>query len=290
MRSDYRAILFLLILLVGLVLVFVVVDHSVTLENGDDSKDSVSQAADKDPQQRYYSDYAISEHKLQPFDPNTADSTLLLSLGLPEWMVRGIYKYRAKGGSYSSVEDFARTPGLTKKQYRELKPYIRISDDYRPASELVSNVSANKAQESMPSDGEKYPMKISGNERIDVNTADTSQLKTVPGIGSYYARKIVERRKQLGGFISRDQLLAIKGFPEASLEYLVIPDGGIKKLNINTADFTTLNSHPYISYQQTKDILNYRRLKGKIKSFKDLSLVKSFSEEDFKRLEPYIEF
>lgn len=34
------------------------------------------------------------------FDPNTADSTALLRLGLSPWQVRNIYKYRARGGRY----------------------------------------------------------------------------------------------------------------------------------------------------------------------------------------------
>ena len=41
--------------------------------------------------------YAVPEEKVEtfPFDPNTADSTTLLRLGLAPWQVRAIYKYRA---------------------------------------------------------------------------------------------------------------------------------------------------------------------------------------------------
>ena len=72
------------------------------------------------------------------FDPNTADSTDLLRLGLSPWSVRSIYRYRAKGGVYRRPNDFARVYGLTQKQYRELAPYIRISDDYQPAEALYT--------------------------------------------------------------------------------------------------------------------------------------------------------
>ena len=52
------------------------------------------------------SDSASSAYYAQPqhpaerfaFDPNTADSTQLLRLGLPSWMVHHIYRYRASGG------------------------------------------------------------------------------------------------------------------------------------------------------------------------------------------------
>ena len=77
-------------------------------------------------QQRHYQ-YAQQskvEKHLVAFDPNTADSFVLLGLGLQEWQVANIYKYRAAGGVYRRPQDFARLYGLTRKQYKELEPYI----------------------------------------------------------------------------------------------------------------------------------------------------------------------
>ena len=54
------------------------------------------------------------------FDPNTADSTALLRLGLSPWQVRNIYKYRARGGRYHRPEDFSKLYGLTKGDYERL--------------------------------------------------------------------------------------------------------------------------------------------------------------------------
>ena len=65
--------------------------------------------------------------ELFPFDPNTADSTTLLRLGLQPWQVRSIYKYRSRGGRFRVKEDFARLYGLTLEKYRQLEPYITIS-------------------------------------------------------------------------------------------------------------------------------------------------------------------
>ena len=42
------------------------------------------------------------------FDPNDADSTQLLRLGLAPFQVRSIYRYRAKGGRFSTKDDFRR--------------------------------------------------------------------------------------------------------------------------------------------------------------------------------------
>ena len=82
----------------------------------------------------YYYATATKSAERFPFDPNTADATQLLRLGLRPWQVKNIYKYRAAGGIYRRPEDFARLYGLTRKEYRELQPYIRISDENIVAS------------------------------------------------------------------------------------------------------------------------------------------------------------
>ena len=123
-----------------------------------------------------------------------------------------------------------------------------------------------------------------------VNTADTSMLKKVPGIGSYFARKIVDYRSRLGGFYDVHQLLEIENFPESSLSYFVIPDAKLRKININKATLNELKQHPYISFFQARAIQDYRRLKGAIKNLDELRLLKDFPPQAIQRLQPYIEY
>ena len=77
--------------------------------------------------------YAVPKTAVESFefDPNEADSTQLLRLGLTPAQVRSIYRHRAKGYVYSTPEDFARTPFMTKGQWNHLKPLIKIGDQYR---------------------------------------------------------------------------------------------------------------------------------------------------------------
>ena len=219
-----------------------------------------------------------------PFDPNTADSTQLLRLGLQPWQVRNIYKYRAHGGIYQQKEDFARLYGLTVKQYRELEPYIRISNDYRPASTLVGERSK------IERDTLRYPVKIQADEHVVLNTADTTQLKKVPGIGSYYASEIFRHGQWLGGYVSVDQLDEIEDFPKEAKKYFVIANANPRRLNINRLTLQQLRRHPYINFYQAKAITDYRRLHGNIKSLNELRLSKDFPEEAIHRREPYIEY
>ena len=86
--------------------------------------------------------YAVPKAAVESFefDPNEADSSQLLRLGLTPAQVRSIYRHRARGYAYSRVEDFARTPFMTKGQWNHLKPLIRIGDQYR-----LLNVTDNRS-------------------------------------------------------------------------------------------------------------------------------------------------
>lgn len=228
--------------------------------------------------------------RLFPFDPNTADSTQLLQLGLQRWQVRNIYRYRRAGGIYRRPQDFARLYGLTAGQYRQLEPYIRISADYQPASNLYPSSNNPKLPPPRKGDSLRYPVKIEAGQHVVLNTADTAQLRRVPGIGVYFANEIVNHGRFLGGYVSVDQLDEIPDFPQESKQYFVISNPNPRRLNINRLTLNELKRHPYINYYQAKTIVDYRRLHGRIESLQQLSLSKDFPPEAIRRLEPYVEY
>ena len=226
-----------------------------------------------------------------PFDPNTADSSQLIRLGLQSWQVRNIYKYRARGGVYRKKEDFARLYGLTVKDYHRLEPYIRISSDYQPAATLVGD-KANGANGANGTNGTNgvYPRKIDSTQHVVLNTADTTTLRQVPGIGIYFAKEIVRYGQRLGGYVSVDQLDEIADFPQASKKYFVVQQAHPKKLNVNQLTLQQLRRHPYINYYQARAIKEYCRLHGPLKSLDDLRLSRDFPPEVIQRLAPYVTF
>ena len=232
--------------------------------------------------------YNVEEKKAErfAFDPNTADSTQLLRLGLRPFIVRNIYKYRAKGGRFRKPGDFARMYGLGKEEYKSLEPYIKISSDYQPASSLISETEKS----STPKDSLRYPVKLSVGEHIALNTADTTMLKRVPGIGSGYARAIVNYRNRLGGYVDVNQLLDIKGVPPEALQYIVLGNNDVKKLDVNHLSLNQLKQHPYLNFYQARALVESRRLHGPLRSAADLRLISDFTEADIKRLIPYLQF
>ena len=225
-----------------------------------------------------------------PFDPNTADSTQLRRLGLQSWQIRNIYKFRAAGGIYRKPLDFARLYGLTVKEYRELEPYIRISPDYLPAATLVKESSAPVTAPRDTTKVHHYPEKISETAHVILNTADTTELMKVPGIGPYFARKIVQYGQRLGGYVSVSQLDEIEDFPLESKRFFVVEGVAPQKLNVNRLSLNELKRHPYINFFMARTITDYRRLHGALHSLNDLRLTKDFPPEVIARLEPYVEF
>lgn len=234
--------------------------------------------------------------ELFPFDPNTADSTALRRLGLSDYLVRNIYRYRAKGGVFREPRDFARLWGLTQGQYRELQPYIRIAQDFRPAAELYPEHDEPLADGygNQPKGAYKpaysYRPKIGKGEHVALNSADTTALMTVPGIGRWYAKKITSYRQRLGGFVDVAQLREIDNFPDSALQYFTVGTGVMRKINLNKATLNEIRRHPYFDFYMARDIVEYRRLRGPLHSLRDLRILKTFSAETLKKIEPYVEF
>jgi DNA uptake protein ComE-like DNA-binding protein len=302
-KSD-RTVMFTLLTVaaVGLLLFFLLggVNRSSQLAEVDSTmvdSGAVAHGADRWTSRRdnrgyYYSEEAPggsqTTHHLFPFDPNTADSTELLSLGLRPWQVRNLYRYRERGGVFRQPKDFARLYGLTLKQYRQLEPYIRIAKEYNMmARDYISDEKPAAPQR----DSLVRPQKLSPQERVAVNQADTTLLQRVPGIGPYYARRIVSYRQRLGGYYRMEQLLEIEGFPESALNYFSIADDAVvRKLNVNRLSLNELRQHPYVGYYRAKQIVDFRRTHGRISSLNELSLSKDFTPEVIERLEHYVEY
>lgn len=287
-KADRKALFFILGLAVAAGIVFWAVSDKPPKDNTPVAASPTKtfkhrEARFRHSENTYYAVESTPVH-LSKFDPNTADSTRLLALGLQPWQVRSIYRYRAKGGVFRQPSDFARLYGLTKKQYRMLEPFIVIGDDYRPAAELVSEHTRRSA------DTLRFSPKMKAGERLSLNTADTTALKRVPGIGSYYAKEVVRYRARLGGYIAVEQLKEIEDFPVEALPYFVLAGGGVQKLRVNTLSLNQLKRHPYMGFYRARAILDFRRLKGNVKSLAELRLLKEFSPADIARLEPYLDF
>ncbi|MDE5709688.1 MAG: helix-hairpin-helix domain-containing protein, partial [Bacteroides sp.] len=165
------------------------------------------------------------------------------------------------------------------KEKKETETTPKATPFYTPPASGDSTVLTRSRQE-------KYP----AGTIIDLNRADTTELKKIPGIGSEIARMIVGYRQRLGGFYSIEQLKEIHLDAARLQPWFSIDTSLIRLLNLNRAGIEKLRSHPYINFYQAKAFVEYRKKKGKFQSLKPFTLYEEFSEADLERISHYVCF
>lgn len=185
--------------------------------------------------------------------------------------------------------------------------YVRIDNDkrnrdnYRRFKDKEPVYKKNKNQSSDFSyehkkeekkDIKKYPKqeKFNAGIIIDVNTADTSILKKIPGIGSVISRNIVNYRNRLGGFYNTAQLLEVQYVDSTLLKWFEVKSDVFRKIRINKAGIDELRSHPYMDFYKAKAIIDFRRKRGSIDGMSQISMFEEFSEQDIDKLSHYFSF
>jgi len=264
-------------------------------------QDSIRKAQRKKP---YHRD-TIALH-LQPFDPNTADSSTLVHLGLKPWQASNMLKYRAKNGRYRQAEDLKKLYGMTDSMYQALLPYIQIDtlavrlfrdSLYRAQRPRVSPVRADS--DTLVRDTTPRYISHKRDTVLNLRTADTTELKMIRGIGAYRAKQIVRYREQLGGFVSVEQLREVKALQplfadslsaDSLLSHFVLDSVFVEPLRVNSMHLERLQRHPYLSFEQAKAIYELRRRKIRLKNIEQLQDLDCLTESELRRLQPYLHF
>lgn len=177
------------------------------------------------------------------FNPNTADKTTLVSLGLPEKTAQTLIKFRSKGFVFKKKEDLKKVYGISDDLYQRLAPYVHIVTEKQTETPAIPSL---KKQ-----------------ELLELNTADSVSLIALKGIGPSFAKRILKYRSVLGGYHHIEQLREVYGMNDETFTQLTsqtkIDPSLISKIRINEDDFKIINRHPYISYEITKEIFNARK-------------------------------
>ena len=129
---------------------------------------------------------------------------------------------------------------------------------------------------------------------IDLNKADSAQLRSVYGIGEKSVISIMEYRKKLGGFYSANQLSEIKEVTEGNFEKILqqisCDSCDISKIDVNFATAKRINGHPYISARSLRRLLKIRELKGGWSTTEEMIEDDIFTPVEGARVRPYLVF
>lgn len=211
--------------------------------------------------------------KLFFFDPNSISTQDWRKLGLRDKIINTIQNFISKGGHFYNPEDLKKIYGLREEEYERLAPYVQI----KPKTTFEK------------ADQKETKLLVAS---ININTADTSSLIELPGIGSKLATRIINFRNSLGGFYSIEQIREVYGLPDSTFEKikprLKLENGTIKKININTATIDELKAHPYIKYGLANPIIAYREQHGVFSKIEDIKKIMVITEEIYNKISPYL--
>lgn len=278
-RSQRRGIVALSILILLLILTRVVVNWSYRTEKPQitvselkplliDKQDTVGETSKHNPPS-HYRKKTSTVHSEKPrlvfFDPNKIDAVGLKHFGWSSYLIRSFINYRNALGGYHSKKQIREVYGMTDSIYNTIVPYIQWQD--KPV--LV----------------DRGP--------LDLNSADTSMLKVLPGIGRVLSKRIVSFRDYLGGYAYKEQLLEVYGLSQevfqkisSRVEIRVPP----QKVNINEANVDQLVALPYLDdYKIARAIVNFRSQHGKFENAEDMLNIRIVDSVLFKKITPYIE-
>jgi len=218
--------------------------------------------------------------KLFKFNPNTLDAEGWQTLGLSAKQAQSIINYTAKGGRFYKPEDLQKMYTISPEMYKRILPYAYIPESI--------NISKNDSPFERKEYAKKTPV------IVDINTADSTLLDEIKGIGGTFALRIIKYRERLGGFYKKEQLLEVYGLDSSKYaeikDQIEISNTPLKTININTATFNDLKRNPYLSFKQINAIIQYRKQHGNYSGVSDLKKIVLLNQQVIDNITPYISF
>lgn len=128
--------------------------------------------------------------------------------------------------------------------------------------------------------------------KVSLNSGDTLDFQQLYNIGPTFARRIVNYRNALGGFVDKRQLMEVYGMDSARYAdiapYIILDSDDVQRMDINSATIDQLKKHPYLDYYQAKAIVRLREKEGLYRTPDDLKRVPIIDQETYNKLSPYI--
>lgn len=251
------------------------------------------------------------------FDPNTVAYDTLLAMNLSSYVSRNIIRYREAGGIFRQPSDLEKIYGLEKEMYDALFPYIAIArrnedvygagnfpDDSLRISNGRDNTGAYRGNRGtcQETSGTRRARTATLPEKsgkwsepkftLELNSADSADLIALPGIGPWFAGRIIRYRELLGGFVNPAQLLEVYGMDTTRYNgiasFVTADSTRIQRIDLNNSTFQEVISHPYINREETYAIFRYRDFADSILDPENILRDQIIDRDRFIRMVPYL--
>jgi competence protein ComEA len=219
-----------------------------------------------------------SKYKIPPtkFDPNYYSAEQWMNLGLSKKQANSILKFARYG--LKSNKDLQKIFVLPSELFLLIKDSTFYSNnEFEKDKNKTVFVSSNSITK----------------EVININNADEKTLISLKGIGPFYAKNIIRKRDELGGFYSINQLYEVWKMDSITVSILepqiLIQEFDIQKIQLNKVTFEELKKHPYLSWNLANSIIKLRKNLGEFKSIEDIKKSVLMTNVIFEKIKPYLE-
>ena len=216
-----------------------------------------------------------TDFKIYPFNPNFISDYKGYLLGMSVEEIDRLHEFRATGKYLNSAQEFQKITGVNDSLLNIISVHFKF-----PHQEF----NRKNSQVQLPS---------KPSEKKDLNTATRKDFQEIRGIGEVLSNRIVSYRELLGGFSFEDQLNEVYNLPDEVIEKLLLQfeikaPPQIQKLNINSASFKEILSVPYIDYDLTRKIMDFRRQEKLITDLAEIKEIDSFPIQHYDRIAVYL--
>jgi competence ComEA-like helix-hairpin-helix protein len=196
----------------------------------------------------------------------TAQDLQLIN-GIGQVLSARIIKYRKSIGGFSNNEQLKKVYGLEQDVVTKILQFYTVKS---------------------------FKKSITKKHEIrDINMVNANDLELVSGIGDKLSKRIIKYRDYIGGFMFEDQIADVYGLkPEVILnlskQFKILSKPTIKKISINEATFKEILHLPYIDYELTKKIFEYKDEFSEFQNLEELKKIDGFPIDKFDRIALYL--
>ena len=221
---------------------------------------------------------SLNQPKMYSFNPNFITDYKGYTLGMEVEEIDRLLRFRESGKWINSAEDFQQVTGVSDSLLAAIAPYFKF-----PEWVNKPKTKYQPFQKEAESPGSKS----------DLNTVSFEELIKIEDVDQVIAKRILDYRRKLGGFLDDRQLYDVYGISKEQVKqlqsrYTVLSKPEIKRIDVNKANASDLSTVPFITFDIAREIVNYRTLHDGISDLDELLKIDGITTYKLDRIKLYL--